>query len=53
MKSRGRTKVGSSKGNPGYRTPSFFKNKPVNSKQITKISKIMKDPRLLKMGNGL
>lgn len=26
MKSRGRTKVGSKRGNPGYRTPSFFKN---------------------------
>jgi hypothetical protein len=38
MKSRGRTKVGSSKGNPGYRTPSFFKNKPVfnNKYNITK-----------------
>lgn len=28
MKSRGRNKVGSKRGNPGYRTPSFFKNQP-------------------------
>lgn len=40
MKSRGRTKVGSSKGNPGYRTPSFFKNRPVSGKYSSKMNRI-------------
>lgn len=40
MKSRGRTKVGSSRGNPGYRTPSFFKNRPYDHKHNNRKSKI-------------
>ncbi|QQS60566.1 hypothetical protein IPN41_01125 [Candidatus Falkowbacteria bacterium] len=43
MKSRGRTKVGSSRGNPGYRTPSFFKNKPVSGKNVINNAKMKKD----------
>jgi hypothetical protein len=46
MKSRGRTKVGSSRGNPGYRTPSFFKNKPVSGKNVIKIKKILREVNL-------
>ncbi len=37
MKSRGRTKVGSKRGNPGYRTPSFFKNQTGRGKYRQKI----------------
>lgn len=37
MKSRGRTKIGSKRGNPGYRTPSFFKNQARAPLKIEKI----------------
>jgi hypothetical protein len=37
MKSRGRTKVGSGKGNPGYRTPSFIKNRPIGNQLVKEI----------------
>ncbi len=39
MKSRGRIKIGSSRGNPGYRTPSFFKNRPVSGRESNRMTK--------------
>ena len=51
MKSRGRTKVGSSRGNPGYRTPSFFKNRPVSGRQSSRIHKIILGSKLTQPEN--
>lgn len=42
MKSRGRNKVGSKRGNPGYRTPSFFKNQAHSAAVMPKSFRIVR-----------